>query len=78
VIPERIIFVSRGITVLYILAYFCLQQKRDLWKLYYVFVVPEIILKEQWMSVMKLDVCFLLGDCFDFNKPFHAGIKYLR
>jgi hypothetical protein len=53
-------------------------------------VVPEIILKERWMSVVKLDMFFLLRvsvvkldmffllrDCSDLNKPFHAGIKYL-
>lgn len=38
-------------------------------------VIPEIILKERWVSVMKLDMCFLLGDCSDLNKPFHAGIN---
>ena len=27
------------------------------------------------MSVMKLDICFLLGDCSDLNKPFHAGLN---
>ena len=60
------------------LAYFCLHQKRDLWNPYYVFVVPEIISKERWMSVMKIDMCFILGDSSDVNKPFHAGIKYLE